>query len=143
LEALVASNHAQGWLHLPGRVTDEGLVDLYRRAWAVLSTSAYEGWGLTISEAAACGTPAIASRIDGHVDAVVDGVSGFLADPGVEMEAALDQLLTNRVVRQRLQLGARARAQELTWDRTALGTLQVLAADRRGRVADRGRASGH
>jgi glycosyltransferase involved in cell wall biosynthesis len=127
---MVASHRAQDWLHLPGRVTDDALVDLYRRAWAVLSTSAYEGWGLTITEAAACGTPAIATPIDGHLDAIVDGDSGLLAEPGAEMEAAVDRVLTNRVVRRRLQLGARARAEELTWDQTALGTLQVLAADR-------------
>ncbi|HEX3539680.1 MAG TPA: glycosyltransferase family 4 protein [Acidimicrobiales bacterium] len=130
LEALVAAHHAEGWLHLPGRVTDEALVDLYRRAWVVLSTSAYEGWGLTISEAAACGTPAIASPIDGHLDAIHDGESGLLAEPGAAMEAALNQVLTNRVVRRRLQVGARNRARELTWDQTALGTLQVLTADR-------------
>jgi glycosyltransferase involved in cell wall biosynthesis len=131
LEALVAAHRAQNWLHLPGHVTDADLLALYRRAWAVLSTSAYEGWGLTITEAAACGTPAIASRIDGHRDAILDGESGLLAEPGPEMEAALDMLITNQIVRRRLQLGARDRVRSLTWDRTAFGTLQVLAADAR------------
>jgi glycosyltransferase involved in cell wall biosynthesis len=131
LEALVRAHRAQDWLSLPGRITDSALVDLYRRAWAVLSTSAYEGWGMTLSEAAACGTPAVASRIDGHLDAVLDGQSGLLAEPGPEMEAALDTVLTNRVVRQRLKAGAQRRARSLTWDQTASRTLQVLAADAR------------
>ncbi len=132
LEALVAARGAQDWLQLPGHVSDDELVALYRRAWAVLSTSAYEGWGLTITEAAACGTPAIASRIDGHLDAIVDGESGILAEPGPEMEAALDMVLSNQLIRRRLQLGARERARSLTWDQTSFDTLQVLASDARG-----------
>jgi glycosyltransferase involved in cell wall biosynthesis len=129
LEALVSAHDAQDWLQLPGHVTDDDLLALYRRAWVVASTSAYEGWGLTITEAAACGTPAIASRIDGHLDAIVDGESGLLADPGPEMEAALDMVIGNQIVRRRLQVGARERVRSLTWDRTALGTLEALAVD--------------
>jgi glycosyltransferase involved in cell wall biosynthesis len=131
LEALVAAHGAEDWLRLPGHIGDDDLVGLYRRAWALVSTSAYEGWGLTITEAAACGTPAVASRIDGHMDAVVDGESGLLAEPGPEMEAALDLVLSNPAARRRLQAGARARVRALTWDHTAFGTLGALAADAR------------
>lgn len=129
LEALIRAHRAEDWLHLPGRVSDDVLVGLYRQAWAVLSTSAHEGWGLTLSEAGACGTLAVASRIDGHLDAVVDGESGLLAEPGPEMEAALETVLSNSVVRHRLKAGAQKRARSLTWDQTASGTLEVLAAD--------------
>src|SRR5205085_1521539 len=61
--ALEARRHAlgaDGWIHLPGRVEDDALLDLYRRAWVVASTSLREGWGMTITEAAACGTPVLA-----------------------------------------------------------------------------------
>ena len=43
------------------------------------SASVAEGWGMTITEAAACGTPAVVTDIAGHRDAVVDGVTGVLA----------------------------------------------------------------
>ena len=94
----------------PAASTTTALLDLYRRAWAVVSASAYEGWGLTITEAAACGTPAVASPIDGHLDAIDDGHSGLLAEPGPDMEAALDMVLSNAIVRRRLEVGARQRA---------------------------------
>jgi glycosyltransferase involved in cell wall biosynthesis len=129
LERLIAAHKAQDWLRLPGRIDDEALLALYRRAWALLSTSAYEGWGLTISEAAACGTPAIVSPIAGHIDAVQNGESGILAEPGPEMEAAVNTVLSDRMVSGRLDRGAVRRARQLTWDRTALDTLKVLAAD--------------
>ncbi|MGH9054908.1 MAG: glycosyltransferase family 4 protein, partial [Acidimicrobiales bacterium] len=129
LEALVANHHAGGWLSFPGRIADEGLVDLYRRAWLVMSTSAYEGWGMTITEAAACGTPAVASPIAGHKDAIVDGATGVLAEPGAAMEEAADALLRNEGARRRLATHAARRAAGLSWDRAAAETLNVLARD--------------
>ena len=56
----------RGRVRFAGRVSDDELVDLYRRAWVVASASAREGWGMTLTEAAACGTPAVATRIAGH-----------------------------------------------------------------------------
>ncbi len=143
LESMVARHQAGDWMSLPGRVDDEALLELYRRAWAVLSTSAYEGWGMTITEAAACGTPAVVSPITGHVDAVRHGVSGYLAPPGAEMVEAVSQILTDQIVRRRLQRGAIERARTLTWERTALESLRVLAADAarsQGGAGERGRS---
>ena len=57
LEAQIRAAGAQDWLRLPGRVSDAELVELYRRAWVLTSASAREGWGMTLTEAAACGTP--------------------------------------------------------------------------------------
>ena len=52
LEALVADAGATDWLRLPGRIAEAELVDLYRRAWLLAASSAREGWGMTITEAA-------------------------------------------------------------------------------------------
>ncbi len=56
LEAHRRALGAQGWLELPGYKEEQELLDLYRRAWVVASTSQREGWGMTISEAGACAT---------------------------------------------------------------------------------------
>jgi glycosyltransferase involved in cell wall biosynthesis len=127
LEALVAAHSAQGWLALPGRVEPAELVRLYQRAWVLASSSAFEGWGLTISEAAACATPAVASPIAGHFDAVDDSRTGFLAEPGREMVDRLDLLLTDTALRRRMQHSARSKARELSWDAAATGILRILA----------------
>ena len=89
-----------------GRASDEELVDLYRQAWTVISASTDEGWGMTITEAAACGTPAVATRIAGHVDVIADGESGLLADTPAELTAALTSVLTDADQRARLGAGA-------------------------------------
>jgi len=51
---------------------------------------AARGLGMTVTEAGACGTPSVATRIGGHEDAVVDGTSGLLVDTTDDMVAALD-----------------------------------------------------
>ena len=127
LESLVARHNASDWVSLPGRVDDDALLALYQRAWVLASTSAYEGWGLTISEAAACGTPAVASPITGHLDAVRHGVSGYLAEPGDPMVNAICALLDNDLLRRKMRQGAIATAARLSWDRAALDSMRVLA----------------
>jgi len=119
---------AEEWCELAGRVDDDTLLHLYRSAWVVASASRSEGWGMTLTEAAACGTPAVASRISGHVDAVEDGVTGLLTDTDRELPGALSRILSNRDLRDRLGHQAEARAARLSWERTAHDTLAVLAA---------------
>jgi glycosyltransferase involved in cell wall biosynthesis len=132
LEEQLARLGATGWVRLPGRLPDAEVIDLYRRAWFVASASAREGWGMTITEAAACGTPAVATRIAGHVDAVVDDETGVLCAPE-HLGAAMRGVLGDDVLRKRLAEGALERAATLTWDATARRIFDALAdeADRR------------
>ncbi len=127
LEALRAELHAETWLELPGRVEDDELVDWYRRAWVVASSSQREGWGMTLTEAAACGTPAVATDIAGHSDAVIDGESGLLVSHPGELAGALHHVLTDDVLRNRLAKGALSRARWFTWGATARRSLEALA----------------
>jgi glycosyltransferase involved in cell wall biosynthesis len=129
----------EGWIRLAGRVSDEELRDLYRRAWLAVSVSVREGWGMTLTEAAACGTPSVATDISGHADAVAAERSGLLRSTDAELAEAITTVMTDPVRRAELQAGALARADELTWERTALANFEVLAADalrRTGRHAE-------
>jgi len=129
LEALIRDLDAEGWVRLAGRVSDDELISLYRQAWTVASTSIREGWGMTITEAAACGTPAVATRIAGHSDAIVEQHSGLLGDNDEQITAHLRAALTDATLRRQLQQGALERAAALTWESTAVRTFEVLAAD--------------
>ncbi len=99
LEELRSALGADDWVDMPGRVGGDELVSWYRRAWAVASTSQREGWGMTLTEAAACGTPAVATAIAGHVDAVLDGESGLLVADGCGFADALGRILTDDALR--------------------------------------------
>jgi glycosyltransferase involved in cell wall biosynthesis len=131
LEAQVRAARAEDWLHLPGRIDDAELLSLYQRAWVLASTSLREGWGMTITEAAACGTPAVVSDIAGHHDAVDPGRSGLLvaADGGPPLVDALDQVIRDDGLRARLGRGAIAHASRFTWEASARGTLEALCAE--------------
>ena len=126
LEAQVERLGARGWITFTGQLTHPELVALYQRAWVVASASLAEGWGLTLTEAAACATPAVATDIRGHRSSVVDGVTGVLA-PLPELGAVLARVLGDPPLRDRLASAAHARARTLTWDAAALGILRALA----------------
>ncbi len=129
LERQIAELDAGDWVSLPGRVTDDALLSLYRRGWVLASASAHEGWGMTLTEAAACGTPAVATRIAGHSDAVVDGETGLLVDDPVSLGASLERILGDDALRERMAKAALEHAARFTWAATATGTLEVLAAE--------------
>jgi glycosyltransferase involved in cell wall biosynthesis len=141
LDSLVNDLDAGGWVTFAGRLSEADLVRLYRRAWVVASASAREGWGMALTEAAACGTPALATRIPGHVDAVIDGDTGLLATDD-ELGGALASILTDDDLRRQLSRGAVAHASKFTWEATATDIMRVLAEEaERHRARRPGRAA--
>ncbi|MFZ4519238.1 MAG: glycosyltransferase family 4 protein [Microthrixaceae bacterium] len=129
LAALVSELDAGDWVRLAGHVSDDELIELYRSAWMVASTSTREGWGMTLTEAAATGTPAVVTDIAGHADAVHHDRSGLLATTDDQLVDATVRVITDRALRRRLEEGALARAAELTWEACALANFEVLAQD--------------
>jgi glycosyltransferase involved in cell wall biosynthesis len=79
-----------------------------------------EGFGMVVIEAASCGIPTLAYRIDGVIDAVVDGETGVLLGVGdVEsLAAAMDRMVDDPMLRDRLGASARARVLEEFLDST-------------------------
>ncbi len=129
IEAQVDAVGGRDWVRLPGRISDDELLDLYRRAWLAVSASTREGWGMTLTEAAACGTPAVATDIAGHADAIDAGRSGLLGRTDDELSGLITDVVTDPDLRARLQAGALERAGELTWSSSALANFRVLADD--------------
>jgi glycosyltransferase involved in cell wall biosynthesis len=126
LETHVHEVGADDWITFAGRVDEASLIDLYRRAWVLASASAHEGWGMTITEAAACGTPAVVTRIAGHADAVVHDRTGLLVDDPLQLGPAIERVLTDNELRASLSAHALVHASRFTWEATARGTLEVL-----------------
>ena len=129
LEAQVESLGARDWIELPGRVSDEDLRDLYRRAWLVTSASLREGWGMSLTEAAACGTPSVAVDIAGHRDAVAQGRSGLLVADD-ELANGIVELLVDSDRLESFRRGALEWAAELSWDNSALRLFELLQSSR-------------
>lgn len=127
LEAQISRLKAEPWCELKGRVDDDTLVRHYQSTWVVAAASKSEGWGMTLTEAAACGTPAVATNISGHADAVVHGSTGLLVDSPVGLSEALIRVLSDLPLREQMATQAHRRAAEFTWERTAYDTMAVLA----------------
>lgn len=123
LEEMIRSLDAEQWITLAGRVSNEELRSLYRRSWLITSASLTEGWGLTLTEAAGCGTAAVATDVSGHRSSVIDGRTGRLA-PVEYLGQAIADLLLDDETRERLGRAGEARARTLSWDLLAR---QVLA----------------
>jgi glycosyltransferase involved in cell wall biosynthesis len=111
-----------------GFVSEEEKVRLFRTAWANVFPSPKEGWGITVMEAAACGTPSIASDSPGLRDSVRAGTTGWLVPHGDA--AALSQrylaLAGDRGLVDRFGVQARQHAERLTWDAAADQTEEQL-----------------
>ena len=105
-----------------GSVSDDTLQSIYRSADLFAMTSAphwrsVEGFGLVYLEAASHGLPVLGHRIGGVPDAVIDGETGLLVTPDQpdELAAALQRLLEDRQLRQRLGSAGRERAAQTCW----------------------------
>jgi glycosyltransferase involved in cell wall biosynthesis len=112
---------ARGWggVEVPGwvgEVTDAQLAELYRGARCVLYPSLYEGFGLPVLEAMACGAPVVTSRVTATEE--IAGGAAVLVDPH-DVEAIAAGIAQAELRRAELVPLGFARAAEFTWQRAA------------------------
>jgi glycosyltransferase involved in cell wall biosynthesis len=123
---LVASG-IDGQVHLFGNVDDQVLTRLYRTAVAFVYPSFYEGFGIPLLEAMACGCPVVASRIPSTIE--VAGDCPIYFDPAQvdDLIVALDFALIEGRNSVRCRNGLK-RVKEFSWEKTASETLKVYRA---------------
>ncbi len=125
LDERVRGTAAEARIRPLGFVPDHDLAVLYREAAAFLFASHYEGFGLPLVEALACGAIIVAA--DTSTVAEVVGDAGLLvpaADPAA-MAAAISRVLADPSSRERRETAARARAAMFSWDEAARQTLGI------------------
>jgi glycosyltransferase involved in cell wall biosynthesis len=117
---------ARGWgdvdVESEGFVSDEELARLYRGALALVYPSLYEGFGLPVLEAMACGTPVVTSNA-GALRDLADG-AGVLIDP-LDVEAIAGGIEEARSRREELRAAGLERAARYTWEAAARATAEV------------------
>ncbi len=128
LEALVHDLGLDDTVKFAGFVPETDKAALLERAAALVQTSEKEGWGITVLEGNACGTPTIASKVPGLRDSVVDGETGVLFDYGyqAQLAAAAVKVLADAEFRERLSANALAWAARFSWERVADDTEKLI-----------------
>jgi glycosyltransferase involved in cell wall biosynthesis len=108
-----------------GIVSDDRLKELYQRAMLFVFPSRYEGFGLPVLEAMACGCPVISSNASSLPEVVGD--AAILLDP-MDVEGftrEMVRVLSESDLRRDLRERGLARAAQFSWDRTARETIAV------------------
>ena len=117
---------------LPGHVPQQVKSDLLSSAWLTVAPSLAEGWGLTVLEANALGTPAVAYDVPGLRDSVRDGRTGWLvpADRSLAMPLmnALDELC-DPARRRFFETESRRWARRFSWEHSAERLAGVLLSE--------------
>ncbi len=96
-------------------------VKLMQQAWALIFPSVKEGWGMTVTECAACGTPAIVAGVSGLTDSVINNQTGIVLSPNPppeEIAAAMINFIKDPILRDKLSRQARIHALSFSWDKS-------------------------
>ncbi|MEI6514663.1 MAG: glycosyltransferase family 4 protein [bacterium] len=128
VEAWVRKAGLSGRILFPGFVSEEEKRTLLQRSLFLVQSSYKEGWGLTVIEANACGTPVIANNAPGLRDSVRDGVSGLLYQfRSVDSLAEkMQQLMDDAPLYSELCGKVRGWAEQFKWDTAGQETLALL-----------------
>ncbi len=112
-------------VNFTGRLEVVELAKLVSRSWLNIHTSMTEGWGLSIIEAAACGTPTVAYNVPGVVDVVEDGLNGIKVKDG-DRDALADAVLKILSNPAHWWSSSRKVAEKYSWEKAAIKWEKLL-----------------
>lgn len=111
-----------------GKISDSDKAILLSQSWVVLQPSQLEGWGITVIEANASGTPVIASDVSGLRDSIVHGTTGILVElKNTDAFArAMTDFISDEKYRAYLSGSAYLWSQHFNWDKSAEHFLLII-----------------
>ena len=109
----------------PGFIAEEDKPAVYSAATAFVYPSRYEGFGLPVLEAMACGTPVVTSNVSSLPELVGDAAFQVSPDDTRSMAAAIIALCVDETLREEMRRRGLTRASTFTWQRTASATLDA------------------
>ncbi|MEZ4736360.1 MAG: glycosyltransferase family 1 protein [Caldilineaceae bacterium] len=123
--ALVTELHLEKAVLFPGYIPNDELPDWYRAADAFVYPSLFEGFGLPVLEAMACGVPVICSDTGSLVEVAGDQALIFPADDEAALVECFHQIANDHTLRQELARASLVRAQHFSWQQAASATLAL------------------
>lgn len=119
----------EGSVTFSGYVNEERKAKLLSNAWVFVTPSSKEGWGITVIEANACGTPCIAYDVPGLRDSIRDEETGLLVKKNGDVEVlakAIVKVLRDDRLRKNLSERALKWAKNFDWNKSAGEFLKIL-----------------
>jgi alpha-1,3-rhamnosyl/mannosyltransferase len=126
IQAAVAEYGVPDSVELTGWIPRDALYRLYASAGAFVYPSTFEGFGMPVLEALAAGIPVACADIPPLREVAGDAALFFDPLDDVAMTAAVEQIMTDEPLRERLSAAGPERARGFTWERAARQTLEVL-----------------
>ncbi len=120
LNELIKKSSLEQNVKLWGFVEDDEKNKLLEKSHVLISPSAKEGWGLTVHEAGARGTPSVTYNVEGLREVVIPGKNGLLSKtntPG-DMAKSVELLLSDKKKYEQMQQGAIEERKKFTWQAT-------------------------
>jgi glycosyltransferase involved in cell wall biosynthesis len=116
-----------------GFIPEEDKPALIAAATVFAYPSLYEGFGIPVLEALACGTPTLTSNVSSLPEVAGDAAVSIEPTNTEDISSALERLLSDDALRTRLRDASLRQAAKFTWDKTAQGTLEAYAGALKGR----------
>ncbi len=128
LKECIGRHHVTSEVHFVGLIRETELPSLYRGAEALIFPSLYEGFGLPLLEAMACGTPIVTSNVTAMPE--VAGDAAILVNPTSvgQIAEAMKEMVSDTSLRRRLKKKGLSRAAVFSWSSTAARVHELLAA---------------
>jgi glycosyltransferase involved in cell wall biosynthesis len=111
-----------------GFIPEAAKVEWLQHAALLVQVSRKEGWGLTVTEAYACGTPVVAADVPGLADSVQDGVTGLLVRKPrpAALAATITKLLADEEARWRMSRRALSWSANFDWEESASAVFRAI-----------------
>ncbi len=125
LKAFISENQMSDRIHWIEQITNESLLQVYKKAMAFVYPSFYEGFGIPILEAMAAGVPVIASQASSLPEVGGEAVLYFNPNHSIELKASLFDVLNDLKLKQSLILKGKNQVQLFSKDKMAQNLMAV------------------
>lgn len=123
---IITSFHINNEVVMPGWIKECHLPIIYSAASAFVFPSNYEGFGIPLLQAMACGVPIAASNSSSIPEVVNDSALLFNPNDKISITKNLDRIINDEMLRAELVKKGKARVKLFSWKNTAIETLKVL-----------------